>query len=60
MEHNLSDTIALLTRTPAALNSLLRDLPETWTRQNEATKLGPPTTLSAISSTANAPTGCLA
>lgn len=35
MEHNLPHTIALLTRTPAALNALLRDLPETWTCQDE-------------------------
>lgn len=35
MEHNLQDTISLLTRTPAALNALLRDLPESWTMQNE-------------------------
>src|SRR6202171_3789687 len=35
MEHNLHHTIALLTRTPAALNALLRDLPETWTLRNE-------------------------
>ncbi len=35
MEHNLPHTIALLTRTPAALNALLRDLPETWTLRNE-------------------------
>lgn len=35
MEHNLSDTIALLARTPAALNALLRDLPESWTLRNE-------------------------
>ena len=34
-EHNLHHTIALLTRTPAALNALLRDLPETWTLRNE-------------------------
>lgn len=34
-EHNLQDTISLLTRTPAALNALLRDLPETWTLRNE-------------------------
>jgi hypothetical protein len=27
--------MALLTRTPAALNALLRDLPETWTHRNE-------------------------
>src|SRR5208283_185042 len=33
--HNLQDTIALLTRTPAALDALLRDLPETWTFRNE-------------------------
>ena len=35
MEHNLQHTISLLTRTPAALNVLLRDLPETWTFRNE-------------------------
>jgi DinB superfamily len=35
MEHNLQHTIALLTRTPAALNALLCDLPDAWTLQNE-------------------------
>lgn len=35
MEHNLEQTMSLLTRTPAALNSLLRDLPEAWTLRNE-------------------------
>ncbi len=35
MEHNLHHTISLLTRSPAALNALLRDLPETWTLRNE-------------------------
>lgn len=35
MEHKLQHTTALLTRTPAALNALLRDLPEDWTRRNE-------------------------
>jgi hypothetical protein len=35
MKHNLQDTTALLTRTPAALDALLRDLPETWTHRNE-------------------------
>lgn len=35
MQHNLDDTIALLSRTPAALNALLRDLPETWTFSTE-------------------------
>jgi DinB superfamily len=35
MPHNLSDTISLLTRTPASLNALLRDLPENWTFCNE-------------------------
>jgi DinB superfamily len=37
-EHNLQHTIALLTRTPAALNALLRDLPEAWTSRNEGEK----------------------
>jgi len=35
MEQNLECTIALLTRTPAVLNALLRDLPEKWTESNE-------------------------
>jgi hypothetical protein len=35
MEHSLPDTISLLTRTPAALDALLRDLPETWTSRNQ-------------------------
>jgi len=35
MQHNLQNTISLLTRTPATLNTLLRDLPETWTLRNE-------------------------
>ena len=35
MEHTLPHTISLLTRTPASLNVLLRDLPEAWTFQNE-------------------------
>lgn len=30
MGHNLQQTISLLSHTPAALNALLRDLPETW------------------------------
>jgi hypothetical protein len=34
-EHNLPQTISLLAHTPAALNALLRDLPESWTLQNE-------------------------
>ena len=35
MEHNLQHTISLLSRTPAALDALLRDLPEAWTSRNE-------------------------
>ena len=35
MEPDLRQTISLLARTPAALNALLRDLPETWTLRNE-------------------------
>lgn len=38
MQHNLQDTISLLARTPAALDALLRGLPETWARQNEGEK----------------------
>src|SRR5712664_4692883 len=35
MEHDLHHTLALLTRTPAALNALLRDLSEAWKLLNE-------------------------
>jgi len=35
MEHNLENTIALLARTPGALDALLRPLPEMWTESNE-------------------------
>jgi hypothetical protein len=35
MEHSLENTLALLARTPPALDALLRDLPETWTLRNE-------------------------
>jgi hypothetical protein len=35
MPHNLENTISLLSRTPSALDALLRDLPETWTLRNE-------------------------
>jgi len=35
MEQNLIDTIALLSRTPAALDVLLRDLPKAWTSADE-------------------------
>lgn len=35
MSHNLDQTLSLLARTPAALDALLRDLPECWTLCNE-------------------------
>ncbi len=35
MRAMIDDTIALLTRTPATLDALLRDLPESWTHRNE-------------------------
>ncbi len=38
MELNLQHTVALLSRTPAALNVFLRDLPEAWTHSNEGEK----------------------
>jgi hypothetical protein len=34
-EFSLDDTVALLSRTPAALEGLLRGLPETWVFRNE-------------------------
>lgn len=41
-EHNLQNTIALLTRTPVALDALLRDLPEIWIDGNEGEKTWSP------------------
>lgn len=38
MAQNLQQTIALLNRTPAVLNTLLRDLPEAWTHRDEGEK----------------------
>jgi DinB superfamily len=35
MEFNLPESVAVLRRTPAVVNSLLRGLPECWTRANE-------------------------
>jgi hypothetical protein len=35
MEHNLQQTVSLLTRTPSALQALLSGLPDEWTLQNE-------------------------
>jgi uncharacterized damage-inducible protein DinB len=35
MKSHLKQTISLLERTPVALNALLRDLPDEWTRRNE-------------------------
>ena len=35
MTHNLDHTLALLARTPAVLDALLRDLPDSWTLCNE-------------------------
>lgn len=34
-DFHLADTIAILTRTPATLNALVRGLPELWVRGNE-------------------------
>ena len=34
-EFNLAEAIAVLSRTPATLNALLRGLPEIWVRRNE-------------------------
>ena len=35
MPQTLDQTVALLVRTPASLNALVRDLPDAWTRHNE-------------------------
>lgn len=42
LQHNLQHTISLLSRTPTALEALLRGLPETWTLQNEGEKTWSP------------------
>jgi hypothetical protein len=42
MGHNLEHSISLLTRTPAALDALLRDLPDAWTRHDEGEKTWSP------------------
>src|SRR5580700_1091073 len=34
-EFNLADAIALLSRTPATLDALLRGMPDVWARSNE-------------------------
>src|SRR5271170_1974029 len=38
MGHDLDHSISLLTGTPAALDALLRDLPDAWTRSDEGDK----------------------
>jgi len=38
----LEETIALLSRTPATLDALLRGLPDTWTQRNEGDKTWTP------------------
>ena len=35
MEHNLQDTVSLLSRTPGVLDSLLRGLPDLWISSHE-------------------------
>jgi hypothetical protein len=35
MDFDLQESIALLSRTPATLNALIRDLPDAWTNANE-------------------------
>ena len=42
MDFDLQQTIAFLSRTPSALNALLRDLPQTWTHANEGGKTWSP------------------
>ena len=42
MEFKLEEAIEVLQRTPATLNSLLRDLPEQWLVQNEGPKTWSP------------------
>jgi len=42
MTHNLENTLALSSRTPAVLNAFLRDLPDDWTLSNEGEKTWSP------------------
>ncbi len=42
LPHTLPQTISLLTRTPAALDALLRDQPDSWTMRNEGDKTWSP------------------
>jgi hypothetical protein len=39
-EFKLDETVAVLTRTPAALDALLRGLPDVWVRSNEGSSEG--------------------
>ncbi len=48
MQHNLEHTISLLTRTPAALNALLRDLRKRGRSEMKVKILGARSTSSAI------------
>ena len=43
MKFNITDAVAVLTRTPAALDALLRNLPDAWTHSNEGSIDGKPT-----------------
>lgn len=47
MQHDLQPTIALLTRTPATLDALLRCLPEAWTECNEGANTWTPSEIIA-------------
>jgi len=42
MQFDLQVTLALLSCTPSAVNGLLRDLPQSWTRSNEGSKTWSP------------------
>jgi hypothetical protein len=44
-EFNLNETVAVLARTPATLDALLRGLPESWVRSNESKVPGAHATL---------------
>jgi hypothetical protein len=58
MEVNLEHAVALLASTPAALDALLRGLSVHGRSPTKAKIPGVLSTLSAISFTASAPTGC--
>ncbi len=45
MQFDIGQATSILSRTPAVLNALLRDLPDSWVAANEGDKTWSPLTL---------------